>query len=168
MKNKKTANATVAAAIAALYVVLTYVSFSFGLSSSVVQCRISEGLCVLAAYTPAAIPGLVIGCLISNTITNAHFLDIIMGTLATFAGTYAAFLMRKRKYTAPLPYLAVNTLAIPPMLIYLYNAQEAGWIVYLTFFAGEAVACLGMGYMLVAFLERTKSGKTLKNILENI
>ena len=77
---------TLAAIIAALYVVLTLVSAVFGLSSGVIQVRISESLCILAFFTPSAIPGLTIGCLVSNLVTGANILDVVFGTLATFLG----------------------------------------------------------------------------------
>ena len=92
-----------AAAIAALYVVLTWLSSAFGLSSGVIQCRISEALCVLVYFTPAAIPGLTIGCLISNIMTGAVVWDVIFGTLATLIGAIAGYLIRKCKWLVPMP-----------------------------------------------------------------
>ena len=66
MKSKKLVFICQAAVIAALYVVLTYVFSAF--ASGVIQVRVSEALTILPAFTPAAIPGLVIGCLLSNTL----------------------------------------------------------------------------------------------------
>lgn len=73
-----------AAAIAAIYTVLTMVfaPISFG----PVQFRISEALCILPFFTPAAVPGLFIGCLLSNLLCGAAALDIIFGSLATLIG----------------------------------------------------------------------------------
>ena len=68
MKSKKLVFICQAAVIAALYVVLTYVFSAF--ASGVIQVRVSEALTILPAFTPAAIPGLVIGCLLSNTLTG--------------------------------------------------------------------------------------------------
>ena len=64
MKNKNVTFLTQAAMIAAIYVVLTYVfaPFSFG----EVQVRISEALTILPQYTPAALPGMNVGCLVGN------------------------------------------------------------------------------------------------------
>ena len=81
MKNKNVTFLTQAAMIAAIYVVLTYVfaPFSFG----EVQIRISEALTILPLFTPAAIPGLFVGCLVGNILGGAILPDIIFGSIAT-------------------------------------------------------------------------------------
>ncbi|MBQ7972530.1 MAG: QueT transporter family protein [Lachnospiraceae bacterium] len=86
MKNKKVLFLTQAALIAALYVVLTELSNLFGLASSMIQVRFSEALTVLPFFTPAAVPGLFLGCIISNLLVNANIFDIIFGSLATLLG----------------------------------------------------------------------------------
>ncbi|MBR4018021.1 MAG: QueT transporter family protein, partial [Clostridia bacterium] len=73
-------------AIAALYVALTFVSAQLGLSSGVIQLRLSEALCILPIFTPAAIPGLAIGCLLANAMTGCIVLDVILGSVATLIG----------------------------------------------------------------------------------
>ena len=93
MKKNRTQFITKAAIIAALYVVLTLISAAFGLSSGAIQIRISEALCALAFFTPAAIPGLTLGCLIANLITTAHILDLVFGTLATFIGVLVGYVI---------------------------------------------------------------------------
>ena len=75
MKNKHLLFMTQAAMIAALYVALTYVFAP--ISFSEIQVRISEALTILPVFTPAAIPGLFIGCLIGNTVGGALLPDII-------------------------------------------------------------------------------------------
>ena len=70
MEKKSALFLTQAAMIAALYVVLTYIANLFGLASGVIQIRLSEMLCILPVFTPAAIPGLFIGCLLSNILTG--------------------------------------------------------------------------------------------------
>ena len=92
MKNKKLVFICQAAVIAALYVVLTYVFSAF--ASGVIQVRVSEALTVLPAFTPAAIPGLVIGCLLSNTLTGCVLLDIIFGSVATLIGALGSYALR--------------------------------------------------------------------------
>ena len=86
MKKQNVTFLTQAAMIAAIYVVLTYVfaPFSFG----EVQVRIAEALTILPAFTPAAIPGLFVGCLIGNTLGGAILPDIICGSLATLIGAF--------------------------------------------------------------------------------
>ena len=73
-----------AAMIAALYVVLTFLASALGLASGSIQVRFSEALTILPFFTPAAVPGLAVGCLLSNVITGCALPDIIFGTLATF------------------------------------------------------------------------------------
>ena len=89
MKSKKLVFICQAAVIAALYVVLTYVFSAF--ASGVIQVRVSEALTILPAFTPAAIPGLVIGCLLSNTLTGCVLLDIIFGSVATLIGALGSY-----------------------------------------------------------------------------
>ena len=75
---------TKAAFIAGLYIVLTELSAQFGLSgTNVIQFRISEALTILPFFTSAAIPGLMIGCLLSNILTGAVVWDVVFGTVAT-------------------------------------------------------------------------------------
>ena len=95
MKTKSTLYLTRGALIAALYVALTYASFMFGLSSGVIQFRLSEMLCVLPIFMPEAVIGLTLGCFIANLVTDAVIWDIIFGTLATFIGAVGARLLRK-------------------------------------------------------------------------
>ena len=86
MKNKKVLFLTQAAAIAALYFVLTWLASMLGLSSGAIQVRFSEALTILPFFTPAAIPGLFIGCLLSNFLTGAVVWDVVFGSIATLIG----------------------------------------------------------------------------------
>ena len=79
---KKVFFITQAAAIAALYTVLTLTAGAFGLANGAIQLRISEALTILPFFTPAAIPGLFIGCVVSNILTGCVIWDIIFGSLA--------------------------------------------------------------------------------------
>ena len=83
MKNKKIMYLSQAAMIAALYVVLTLLANALGLANYAIQVRFSEALTILPFFTPAAIPGLTIGCLLSNIFTGCAPLDVLFGTLAT-------------------------------------------------------------------------------------
>ena len=103
MRNKKVLFAVQAAMIAALYVVLTYITNLLGLASGTIQVRFSEALCILPVFTPAAIPGLFIGCLISNLITGGIIWDIIFGSLATLLGAVFTYLLRKHEKLAAIP-----------------------------------------------------------------
>ena len=79
MRNKKVLFITQGAVIAAIYVVLTYIVSLLGLTNGVIQVRLSEALTILPVFTPAAIPGLVVGCVISNILTGAVIWDVIFG-----------------------------------------------------------------------------------------
>ena len=78
MRNKKVLFLTQAAVIAAIYVVLTIFISAFNLASGAIQVRISEALTILPFFTPAAIPGLAIGCLLSNLLTGEHSICIAL------------------------------------------------------------------------------------------
>ena len=90
VKNKEAAFITKAAVIAAIYVILTWISALLGISSGVIQFRLSEMLCILPIFTPAAIPGLFIGCAISNIIAGGVIWDVIFGSIATLIGAWGA------------------------------------------------------------------------------
>ncbi|MBR2021386.1 MAG: QueT transporter family protein, partial [Clostridia bacterium] len=106
MKMTKTRYVSHAAIISAIYVVLTYLTNLIGLANGAVQCRLSEALCVLPAFTPAAIPGLFIGCFLSNLLTGCALPDIVFGSAATLLGAYGTKLLSQRgcsKYLLSLP-----------------------------------------------------------------
>ena len=83
---KRTKTITQAAIIAALYVVLTFVANTLGLARGAIQIRLSEALTILPYFTPAAIPGLFVGCLISNILVGSVLWDVIFGSIATLLG----------------------------------------------------------------------------------
>ena len=145
MKNKSVLFMAQAAMIAAIYVVLTIVfaPFSFG----EVQVRIAEALTILPVFTPAAIPGLFIGCLIGNILGGALLPDIIFGSLATLIGALFTYLLRKRsKFLAPLPPILANIVVVPFVLRYAYGVLLPIPFTMLTVGIGEIISCgiLGM------------------------
>ena len=94
MKNqKKIRNIAVSAVIAALYVVLTYLANLLGLASGVIQVRLSEILTVMPVFTPAAIPGLTIGCFLAN-IGSFNVADLVFGTMATLAAAILTYFLK--------------------------------------------------------------------------
>lgn len=127
MRNKKVLFITQAAIIAAMYVALTFVSASFNLASGSVQLRLSEVLCILPFFTPAAIPGLWVGCLIANLLTGAVVWDVIFGSLATLIGAVGTYLLRKNKVLCVLPPILSNMLIIPAVLIFAYGIPAVFW-----------------------------------------
>lgn len=147
MRNKKVLYITQGAAIAAIYVVLTYIVNLLGLANGVIQVRLSEALTILPAFTPAAVPGLFIGCLVSNLINGAVIWDVIFGSLATLIGAVFTYMLRnKSKWMSPLPPIIANTVVVPLVLTYAYGVPDALWFSALTVCAGEVVSCgfLGM------------------------
>lgn len=110
------------AAIAAIYVALTmiFAPISFG----PVQFRISEALCILPFFTPAAVPGLFIGCLLSNLFCGSAMLDVVFGSLATLIGAVGSWHLRRHKWLVCLPPIIANTLIVPWVLRYAYGAPD--------------------------------------------
>ena len=80
-KNSKALFIAHAAIIAALYVVLTLIANALGLANYAIQIRFSEALTILPYFTPAAIPGLFVGCILSNILTGCVPLDIFKFTI---------------------------------------------------------------------------------------
>ena len=162
MKNKKAYFITQAAVIAALYVVLTLFINAFDLASGAIQVRISEALTILPYFTPAAVPGLFIGCLLSNFMTGAAIWDIIFGSLATLIGAIGTYLLRKWKWCAPLPPILSNTIIIPFVLTYAYGIPGGIPFFMLTVGAGEVLSCGVLGMILLFALQRYRN-ITFKN-----
>ena len=141
-----------AAVIAALYVVLTYVFSAF--ASGVIQVRVSEALTILPAFTPAAIPGLVIGCLLSNTLTGCVLLDIIFGSVATLIGALGSYALRRHTWLVPIPPIVSNMIIVPFVLRYAYGATDAFPFMIATVGAGEIISCYLLGMLLYGALKK--------------
>ena len=142
-----------AAMIAAIYVVLTLIGASF--SYGEVQVRISEALTILPAFTPAAIPGVFLGCLISNILGGCILPDIIFGSLATLIGAVFTWMLRnKSKYLAPLPPIIANVLVVPFVLKYGYMVPLPIPFMMLTVGIGEVISCGVLGLILYTALNR--------------
>ena len=158
MHSKKIRSLTTGAMIAALYVVLTYVSHMFGLASGAIQVRLSEALTVLPFFTPAAIPGLFVGCMLSNLLTGCAVWDIVFGSIATLIGAIIAALLKNRsKWLAPIPNIISNSVIIPFILIYVYGLKEAYYIHLISVFLGEIVSGGILGMILFFVLEKHKN-----------
>lgn len=163
MKNqKKIRGIATGAIIATMYVVLTYVTNALGLANGAIQVRFSEALTILPIFTPYAIPGLFIGCLVSNILTGCVITDIIFGSLATLIGAIGTYLLRKHPIIATLPPILANTFIIPFVLMYAYHLEGALWYFFLTIFAGEVISCGILGYLLEKSLNKRDIFKLLK------
>ena len=145
------------ALVAALYVVLTWLCALVGMSSDVIQVRLSEALCVLPAFTGAAVPGLFAGCLLANLLTGSALPDIIFGSLATLIGALGAYLLRRHKWLVPLPTVLANVLIIPFVLRFAYGAEGTIPYFMLTVGAGEVISAYICGMLLYAALVRQKA-----------
>ena len=154
---KKTLFITQAALIAALYVVLTYVANLLGLANGAIQVRFSEALTILPYFTPAAIPGLFIGCMLSNFLTGCALWDIVFGSLATLLGALGTYALRKFKWLTPLPPIAANTLIVPFVLSYVYGVPDSIPYLMLTVGIGEVISCYVLGMLLLFALGKYRS-----------
>lgn len=151
-RSKKILFMAQAAMIAAIYVVLTIIFAPFGFGE--VQVRISEALTILPVFTPAAIPGLFIGCFISNMI-GGILPDMIFGSLATLIGAVFTWKLRnKSKFLAPLPPILANTIIVPFVLHYGYQILLPIPFMMLTVGIGEVISCGVLGMIMYGALNR--------------
>lgn len=162
-----------AAMIAALYTVLTaaLAPVSYGM----LQVRVSEALTLLPVYSPAALWGVVVGCLLSNVIglvTGANILgavDILFGTLATLLAALVSRMLRGFRWKglpvlSALPPVVVNALVVGAELYYVTSPQagiraffiQAGWVAL-----GELAACFGLGLPLCWALQKARLDQKL-------
>lgn len=175
-RSEHTSNITKAAVIAALYVILTFISSLFGLSSGVIQLRLSEMLTILPAFTPCAIPGLFIGCVLSNLLTGCAPWDVVFGSVATLLGAVGTYYLRQklfpvkasscnepatdqhttkltdcgsalRKWLLTLPPILANTIIVPFVLAYVYGAEGTIPFFMLTVGIGEILSCGVLGML---------------------
>ncbi|MCI8783130.1 MAG: QueT transporter family protein [Dorea sp.] len=156
MKKPNTAFLSQAAMIAAVYVVLTYVfaPFSFG----EIQVRIAEALTILPLFTPAAVPGLFIGCLIGNILGGAILPDIVFGSIATLIGAFGTYLLRNQlPVLAPLPPILANTVIVPFILHFGYGVALPIPFLMLTIGIGEILSCGVLGIILYIALKKYKN-----------
>lgn len=155
MKKRNIANITYGAVIAALYVVLTVILGDF--ATGVIQVRISEALCVLAAFTFPAVPGLFIGCILSNLFLGCAPLDIVFGSLATLIGAFGAYMLRdKSKFLIPLPTILANTVIVPFVLRFVYQNDDTMLFMFATVFIGEFISAGILGTILYSALKNKK------------
>ena len=156
MKNKGTQFLTEAAAIGAIYVVLTLLLAP--LSFSEVQIRFSEALTILPFFTPAAIPGLFIGCIIANLLGGAIPVDIIFGSIATLIGAVFTYKLRNsNRFLAPIPPIAANAIIVPFVLRFGYGVNLPIPLMMLTVGIGEVVSCAIVGLILQTALLKYKN-----------
>lgn len=160
----------IASLIAALYISLTYLAMAFGLDKNAIQVRFSEALVALCLITPAAVPGLTVGCLLANILTGCAPLDIALGPVATLIGALGAYYIGKLvKKTgkgiwgvvATIPTILANTVVVPFVIYICYTAPGDQDLAILPFFAltvfiGEVISAGVLGSILYFSLRKKK------------
>ena len=172
MRNKNILFITQAAMIAALYVVLTLLANALGLASQAIQVRFSEALTILPFFTPAAIPGLFLGCIISNILTDCMLLDVVFGSLATLIGAAGTYLIAHglkkagapgffptdniRKWLCPIPPIVANMIIVPQVLMRVYMSEDSLLFLTITVGIGEIISCYVLGMILLFALNKRR------------
>lgn len=182
MKKSKALFLAQSAMIAALYVVLTYLANALGLANYAIQVRFSEALTILPMFSSAAIPGLFVGCLLSNILTGCDVLDVVFGSLTTLAAAFTTYGIRRigmkkvrdditgqirlvesnvnrkmpafKLWLAPIPPIVYNTLVVPFLLAYVYHLEGTIPFFMLTVGAGEIISCGVLGLLLYFALQK--------------
>ena len=149
--------------IAALYAVATYFSAALGLAYGGIQFRFSEALTILPVFTPAAIPGLIIGCFIGNLGSPFGMVDVLLGTLATALAAVCSYYTRKITFKG-LPLVAM---LFPVLFNAIIVGTEVAWFLPEGFSAigflisagevaaGELIVCYGLGIPLFYLLKKS-------------
>ncbi len=160
--NKRTLYLTKAATIAAIYTVLTYAAAALNLAYGEVQFRFSEALTILPIFCPAAIPGLTVGCLLSNILSTVNPLDMVIGTLATLL---AALCTRALRGVTIKGYPLLSML-MPVLFNGVLVGAEIAWFAgentfwqafvpaSLSVAAGEAAVVLVLGTLLFVLIKK--------------
>ena len=152
--NRSTRSIVRAAMIAAIYVVLTvlFQPISFG----AIQFRVSELLTLLPLFMAEAIPGLFIGCLLSNLLGGAIWFDVVFGAIATLLAAICTYRLRRCRILAALMPVLFNGLIVGPVVYFGYVWAPGTEILYGVLWAtiasvaaGEALVCLAVGLPLI-------------------
>lgn len=142
--------------VAAAYVVLTFVAQMAGLASGAIQFRLSEALTILPMFTPAAIPGLAVGCVLANILTGCAMWDVVFGSIATLIGALGTYLLRKTEnpLLGCIPPIVSNMLIVPAVLMKVYGVTDSYWYLMMTVGIGEIVCCGLLGVILYKALKK--------------
>lgn len=175
MRNKKVYSLVAAALIAAMYAVLTFVVAQFAYGA--VQLRVSEALTILPMYTPVAVPGLTVGCLLANVIGlslgKTVVWDLLFGTAASLIAAVMTYSLGKSKsrrvryILGPFPAVLVNAVIVGMEITFFFSEGGATaaifWANFASVFLGQAIICYGFGVPLMLVLER---GELYKRIFK--
>lgn len=154
MTNRRSITRLIAhgAMIAAAYMALTllFAPISYG----PMQVRVAESLTILPMFSPAAVPGLFLGCFLANLFGDAIILDVIFGSLATLLGATGGWRLRNYRWLVPLPAILANIVIIPPVLKYGYGVNMPLPLIATYIAAGEFISCYALGELLASALLR--------------
>ena len=162
--SKKLINIAYTSMIAALYVVLTLISASLGFAYSGVQLRISEALTILPVFSPLAIPGLAVGCLIANLASPFGLVDIVLGSIFTLISAFLTRKLRKIKIKgipilSPLPPVLFGSLGVSAIILIaspqLLNLETLCFL-SISIGLGQFFACYILGIPLFIILNKLK------------
>ena len=150
--------------IAAIYAAATYLSAVFGIAYGSIQFRFSEALTILSVFTPAAVPGLTVGCVLGNLTSPYGVWDIVFGSLATLLAAITARMLRKIRFKG-FPVLSLlmpvifNALIVGTEITFIFPTQEASLAAFviaaLEVGAGELAVCLIGGIPLYFGIKKT-------------
>lgn len=147
---------TQAATISAIYIALSWIFAPISFGHNLFQFRISEALTVLPLFTPAAIPGLFIGCALSNLLIGGlGIIDLVLGSAATLTAAFLSYLLRKKnKLISLAPPVIINAIVVGTYLNYLISPEinvliNIGWV-----FLGQVVSCYFLGLPLCSAIEK--------------
>lgn len=147
---------TQSATIAAIYIALTWIFAPISFGHNLFQFRISEVMTVLPLFTPAAIPGLFIGCALSNLLFGGlGIIDLVLGSAATLIAALLSYLLRKKSTLIALaPPVIVNAIIVGSYLNYLISPEinvliNMGWVML-----GQIVSCYGLGLPLCKAIDK--------------
>lgn len=152
---KLTLGAIIAAAYAALTLIFAPISYG------AVQFRISEMLTVLPFFTPAAVPGLFVGCLVANLVAGVNPVDFVVGSAASLIAALLSYLLRnKSRWLVPLPPVLINAVLVGAELWFFVDGERTLAMLFGfmgTVGLGQLVVCYGLGMPLLFLLERHRA-----------
>jgi uncharacterized membrane protein len=152
--NKHIRQGALASVIAALYAALTLLLAP--ISYGEIQLRVAEALCVLPLFTPAAIPGLFVGCLLANLLGGNGPWDVALGSLTTLAAAFLTWRLRKAHLAVALaPPVLFNAVVVGAMLGALYIPDVPIPMLMLSVGLGQFAAVYLFGWLLVRAIRKT-------------
>lgn len=161
----KTFNIVLSGIIAAIYVVLGLLTSLFGLSFGPIQFRISEALYIVFLDSPAMIPGMVIGCAVTNLFSPYGMIDVLVGSIATLLSAVVAYkaravMVKKVPWLSMLAPVVFNALIVGAEIAAIQTAGKATFVTFVTMMAQVAVgeiAVVAFGYFLRNILNSNKA-----------